>query len=496
MKNLFDIPYLGPLLRAAWPWRLIRLALLLVLLAMAAYGWHHHAIPGVAVKDPLMYTNLATYFFWVLWIMGVVFLGLLFGRFWCTICPLGWLNGIVARFGRQKPLPSWLGNFVPVTLTLVALQLAVYLLTIHRYPDYTARLLVLMLLLTIACGLLFRQRAFCALFCPAGAVLGLYARMAPLQLRVKNAGTCAACAEKRCVSGEAYWQEYRLGPARLFWHRRRSDCPVDLVPAEICDNATCTLCLHCAQNCDKENILLGRRPWLADLAGSPLSPSESFFFVVLLGMVTANFAKVYVDLREAIFWLPQQSALLLGWGAPGFYLLAGLWVTLLFPLLLLLPGYLLLRLGELRTVVSGDIAPSVPLGQPVAGLGFWAAIGRLALPAIPLVLCAHLVLAVVKLNAKGSYLPFVLRDPSGVQSYLAMNVMQTVTQPGVLIPLDLLKWLVLALVFGGFFLALAAVRRIVRSGVAPRGFLAGAVTVVSLLTLLYGATVVRWLFIR
>ena len=493
MKNLFDIPGIGPLLRRPWPWRLLRIVLLLTLLVMIAYGWHQHAIPGVAVKDPLMYGNLATYFFWVLWIMGVVFLGLLFGRLWCTVCPLGWLNGVVTRFGLQRPLPYWLRNFVPVTLTLVALQLAVYLLTVHRYPDYTARLLVLMLLLTVVCGLLFRQRAFCSLFCPAGAVLGLYARVAPWQLRVRETATCAACSKKRCVSGESYWQEYRLGPARLFWYRRRPDCPVDLVPAEICDSATCSLCLHCAQNCDKDNLRLGTRPWLADLSGATLSRSESFFFVVLLGMVTANFAKVYVDLREAIFWLPQQAALLTGWGAAGFYFLAALWVTLLFPLLLLLPGYLLLRLGELRSAVAaGPVAPGEP---PAPGTGFWDAVGRLALPTIPLVLAAHVVLALVKLNAKGGYLPFVLRDPSGVQSYLAMNVMQTVTQPGVLLPLDLLKWLVLGAVAGGCALSLLSIRRSARAG-APRGFATGAVAVVLLLTLLYGATVVRWLFIR
>lgn len=500
MKNLFDIPYLGPLLRAAWPWRLVRLLFLLVLLVMAAYGWHHHAIPGVAVKDPLMYTNLATYFFWVLWIMGIVFLGLLLGRAWCTVCPLGWLNGLFARIGLKREVPRALRNFVPVTLALVALQLAVYLLAIHRFPDYTAVLLALLILAAIGCGLLFRTRAFCTLLCPAGAVLGLYARVAPFQLRVKDADLCAACETRDCVAGTSYWKRYALGPAQLFWHCRRPECPVDLVPADISDSATCSLCLHCAHNCEKRNILLGTRPWLGDLSGRGLSPSETFFFVVLLGMLTANFAKVFVELREAIFFAPQQAALLLGWGANGFYLLAALWVALVFPVLLLLPGYLVLRLAALRSSVMPTTAaplPDLPPEPPAAG--FWASLGRLALPAIPMVLAAHLVLAVVKLNAKGGYLPYVLRDPTGVKSYLAMNVMNTVKAPGVLLPLDLLKWPVLALVVAGLGVSLLAARRVARPpGAASidRGFLAGAATVVTLLAALYGATVIRWLFIR
>ena len=117
-----------------WTWRLLRLLALLLLLAMTAWGWHQHAIPGIEVRDPLMYTNLTSHLFWVWWLMGIVFIALLFGRLWCTVCPLGWLNGLLSRVGLRRELPAWLRNFVPVTLVLVALQLSVYFFTIHRFP--------------------------------------------------------------------------------------------------------------------------------------------------------------------------------------------------------------------------------------------------------------------------------------------------------------------------------------------------------------------------
>lgn len=500
LKNLFDIKGVGSILVTPWIWRLLRLASLALLLVMAAYGWHHHAIPGVQVRDPLMYTNLATYFFWVLWMMGVVFIALFFGRAWCTVCPLGWLNGLFARIGLKLPLPAALRNFFPVTVVLVALQLAVYFLAIHRFPDFTAHLLALMLLFAVLAGLLFRKRAFCTLFCPAGAVFGLYARVAPFQLRVNDPDICAGCESKSCISGGSVWKRFSLGRGVLFWRGERPDCPVDLVPVEIDDSAACTLCLHCAQNCENRNILLGSRPWLGDLERGRLAPSETLFFLVLLGMLTANFSKVYIDLREAIFWAPQQAALLLGWGEGGFSLLATLWVTLVFPLLLVLPGYLVLRLGDLRSeTLAGTLPPSLspPEEMPQPQVGFWTRLGQLLLPMIPLVLAAHVVLAVVKLNAKGGYFPFVLQDPTGVRSYLAMNVMQTVRAPGVLISLDLLKWLALALVAGGYLLALAAMRRVGRK--APggaRGYHAAAFVGITLVATLYAATVIRWLFIR
>ena len=96
-KNFLNIPILGTLLRSPWPWRVIRILLLVMTLVMIAYGWHQHNIPGVATKDPLMYTNLATFFFWNLWIMAIVFIALFLGRAWCTVCPVGWLNGQIGR---------------------------------------------------------------------------------------------------------------------------------------------------------------------------------------------------------------------------------------------------------------------------------------------------------------------------------------------------------------------------------------------------------------
>lgn len=496
-RNFLEIPWLGRLLLSPWSFRLLRFGALLALLLTIGFGWHQHAIPGVEVPDPLMYTNLATHLVWVWWMMGVVLIALFFGRGWCAVCPVGWVNDRFGRIGLRRPLPRWLAGFGAVTLTLIVLQLAIYFLAVHRFPDYTAVLLAIMLLLAAGVGLVFRNRAFCSLFCPAGAVFGLYARVAPFRLRVQTKDTCTACSSKGCISGTRQWTRLALGPAVLFWHGQRSDCPAGLVPAELNDSSACHLCLDCVRNCDNANIHLGRRPARGESGSAPLSRSETLFFLVLLGLVTANFSKVYIELREALFWVPQQTALVLGWQATGYYVLATAWVSLILPLLLLLPSWLLLKLGSLQTSVVA--APEPPLAGRDASPGFSTTLGALALPFIPLVLTAHLILALVKLNAKAGYLPFVLRDPTGVKSYLAMNVMNTVGAPGVLIPLDLLKWMVLLLLFGGWLLAMAAARRVAAGLVehySPRAYLGAAAVGLTLTACLYGATILRWLFIR
>ncbi|MDT8423858.1 MAG: 4Fe-4S binding protein [Desulfuromonadales bacterium] len=497
MNNLLDVKFVGQILRSRWSWRLLRLSLLLLLLLIAAAGWHHHTIPGLEVKDPLMYTNLATYGFWVVWMMGVVFIALFFGRAWCSVCPLGWLNGLVARSGFKLTLPRWINNYVSVTIVLVLLQLIVYLFAIHRYPDFTAWLIGLMLLLTVFSGAFFRGRAFCKLFCPAGAVFGLYARIAPFSLRVKDEPTCAGCDTRACVSGGRFWKKISLGRAVGYWHAERDACPVDLFPAELRDDSGCTLCLGCLQNCDRDNMRLGFRPWLAELGKDRLALTEGLFLLVLLGMLTANFSKVNVDLRELIFWLPEQVAQLLGWQAGGYNLLAVLWITLGLPLLLTVPGWLVMRLAE--TNFSPVPRPDPPTGQQLdVTAGWWQSFRRLALPYIPLLLAAHAILALVKLNAKGGYLPLVLGDPSGVKSYLAINIMTTVTPPGVVVSLDLLKWVVLLLLIAGYAVSLIAAQRVAldRTGAIRWGYFFGAATGVTLVAALYLATIIVWLFIR
>lgn len=503
LKNILDIPLLGSVIRSSWTWRLLRLAMLALLLAMIAFGWHQHAIPGVSVRDPLMYTNFTTFNLWVLWMMGIVLVAMVLGRSWCTVCPVGWLNGVFSRFGLRREMPGWLSGFVPVTLVLVLLQLLVYFFSIHRYPDYTAVFLTWMLILALAAGLVFRRRSFCLLLCPAGAVFSLYARLAPWQLRVRDKDVCTGCAGKPCISTEPVWKQAVLGSLSLNWRTRPEGCPVSLVPAEIKDSSACTLCLNCVQTCCNDNLSLGARRWPGDLRQGVLSPGESLFFLVLLGLLTANFAKVYVGLREAIFWLPENLALALGWDAAGFYPLAVLWIGLLFPLLLLLPGLIIYLIGQVKVSTLEEAPVARPQYVSTASFmnGIVSLLGRLALPLLPLVLSAHVALAAVKLNAKLGYLPLALQDPSGVQSFLAINIMQTLAPPAVLVSLDILKWVVAVILITGLSLSLMAARLVAMPetqgrGRVDRAFWAASLVSLFILSSFYGSTVVEWLFVR
>jgi hypothetical protein len=128
-------------------------------------------------------------------------------------------------------------------------------------------------------------------------------------------------------------------------------------------------------------------------------------------------------------------------------------------------------------------------------------LGRLELSSLPLVLAAHLVLAIVKLNAKLGYLPLTLQDPSGVKSFLATSIMQTLSPPGVLVSLDILKWLVALLLIVGLALSILAAWTVAGSEVkgqqtTDRPFFVAALVTIVVLSGFYGSTVVEWLFVR
>ncbi len=225
MVHLFDIPLVGRLLRSPWTLRLCRLLLLALLLGMILLGWNHHDIAGVPAADPLMYTHGTSHLFWVCWMMGGAILAVVAGRFWCAICPLGWVNELSGRIGLRRRLPSALASKIPVALVLMGLQLLVYGFAIHRYPDYTAWLLGTSLCLAIVLGLLFFGRSFCHLLCPAGALFGLYAPLSLLGLRVRDKSRCRSCTQRSCVATQRFWGRFHLGQAQLFWPMRRPGCP-------------------------------------------------------------------------------------------------------------------------------------------------------------------------------------------------------------------------------------------------------------------------------
>ncbi len=489
----------------------LRLFNLVVLGVMVYYSYSYYDINGIDSADPLMYTNAATFLFWVFWIEVIVISVLVLGRMWCAICPLGWLNGILSTNFLKLEYPAKLkNNFLLILFTFLVTFLSVFL-SVHRYPSMTAKLILIFVVTVLIIGLLFKKRIFCRYLCPIGGMLGLYSKVGPVELTVKDKGVCDKCQTKQCVNGETKWKKISWRKLVLMYGSENDSCPVELTPNALEDKSKCDFCLKCFEVCPHKNLNISFRKNFDDLRVTKPDIGNALFAVVLMGLLSIDFFKVYPNLRDSLLGPAERALATVGTlSAPVTeFLTSAIYGSVLLPMTFVLVvsfvAFITARAGV------NDLAPfdiekeSMSIkrygSSAFKKISFGRAFTATAFGLIPIMLSAHVVLAIVKLNAKLGYFPFIFRDPTGVMSYLSINVFNINSQPGVLIPLDILQWILLAVLGAGLVASVFAARKITdsktRSGDAlgVGGF--SAITAGSLImAALYASTVYNWLFIR
>jgi len=196
--NLLQFQWIRSLLYSRWPQFLVRSITLAGFIFTIAAG-----LFGSRVGSH----NFAIIFVWIAWwtALKLAFIPL-GGRSWCSVCPIPlpgeWMQqrGILEksrqRFGLNLRWPkrlkgSWLqsGGFL-----LIGLFSAVTLTDAR----VTAWVLLGLFGLATVLSLAFENRTFCSTICPIGGFTGIYAKTAPVELRVIDMDICAAHSEKTC----------------------------------------------------------------------------------------------------------------------------------------------------------------------------------------------------------------------------------------------------------------------------------------------------------
>jgi polyferredoxin len=509
MANNDRESFLNRLLRVPYLLGIVRALGFIILIIMVYYSYSYHGINGIAVADPLMYTNISTFLFWVFWIMLVVLSVLFFGRMWCTICPLGWLHGKLSMSFFKKEYPKSLKNsFLLIVFTFLVLFGSVYF-KVHRYPDLTARLILIFIFIVLVMGVVFKKRVFCRYLCPIGGMLGLYSKVGPVELFVKDDDVCDKCITKQCTKGEKKWYKVSFKKAVLVFEKEKDGCPVELIPNDLSDKSACDLCMNCFYVCPHKNLNVRYRANLNDVKVTEPNAGHALFAIVLMGLISFNFFKVFPKLKLALL-SPAEYMLsnLVRLSDPIAELFLALYSSVLLPVAFVLTlSYVVLILA--RTRISGvesgaldsELSDLKREGTSTGKISFAHVFTAVAYSFIPIVLSAHVVLALVKLNTKLGYFSYIFFDPTGVKSYLSFNVFKNYTQPGVILSLAQLKWIILAVIVAGFVFSLLAAKKITNSKtkngerIGKGGF---TVITIALLTMaaLYGSTVYNWLFIR
>jgi polyferredoxin len=360
--NLYRIPWIRSYLENRWPQFLLRALILIGFI---------FTILTAFIGSPVGSHNFAIIIVWIAWWtlfkLGFIPLG---GRSWCSICPVAlpgeWLQqGGILQKGKHrlginlrwpKPLrSSWfqsagfllIGTFSAVTLT---------------EPRVTGWVLLALFGLAIGMSLIFEKRAFCSYICPIGGFSGMYAKVAPVEVRVIEREVCARHEDKSCYQA----------------------CPWGLYPLALKDSSACGVCLECLRACPKDNLALNLRIQGSDLRKQQNSSrlDETFLALIMLGSVLA-FSAVFLGPWG---WL-KSAALEIGSQAWFAYTAAFLTLNLL-----LLPGLFTLCIWMWKKI-NHSITPlknmMVNQAQGLLPLGLMAWIAftiSFALPKLKLVL--------------------------------------------------------------------------------------------------------------
>jgi polyferredoxin len=248
--NLLQHSWIKTLAASRWP--------LLILRAFALGGFVFAILVGV-LGTPVGNRNFSIVAVWIAWWAALILVIVPFlGRGWCAVCPIPmpgeWLQngavlGPIQNGKKRKTFRRFPKVFRNIWLQNGAFTLlALFSTVILTRPSVTAWLLLSMILLAVGLSLVFERRSFCRYVCPVGGFIGLYSKLAPVELRVIDTQVCKAHTEKSCYQGS----ENGYG------------CPWNIYPGGLRVNTNCGLCMECVRTCDYDNIALNLRAFGAD----------------------------------------------------------------------------------------------------------------------------------------------------------------------------------------------------------------------------------------
>jgi len=216
--------------------------------------------------------NFGTAGTWVLWWPLLPILLLLFGRFWCIVCPFGLLNDVVQKFvGNNKPVPKFLRKYGIwiIDITFLMITWSDHVWGVVENPRGSGILLLMITTSVIFSGALFERRTWCRYLCFLGGLSGNYSRAGMVELR----GTSDIC--KKCTTASCY-----KGTSEV------PGCPMFEFPKTMDSSAECNLCGNCVKNCPNDSITISTRIPTKELWNIKKPKIEvAFLSIVIMGIV-------------------------------------------------------------------------------------------------------------------------------------------------------------------------------------------------------------------
>lgn len=191
--------------------------------------------------------NLGTALMWILWWPIIPITFVLFGRFWCAVCPFATIHDWVQRVvGLQRPAPAFLKKYGIwiIDATFIIITWADHVFGIVESPWGSGVLLLLLTTSVVISAAFLQRRAFCRYLCFLGGLSANYSQAGMVSLRAKT-DVCRTCkARAACFNGTD-----TVLP-----------CPLSSFPRTMDSSANCNLCARCVKSCPNDAITISIRP--------------------------------------------------------------------------------------------------------------------------------------------------------------------------------------------------------------------------------------------
>lgn len=263
--------------------------------------------PVLMPQNPLAqrFAEIGNWLIWGLWFPLVFASVLVSGRSWCgVLCPMGaasqWMNGI----GLKRPVPGWLRWEGTPIVSFVLVTVLGQTVGVRDYPDALLEVFGGTLLAALLIGFLYGQgrgrRAWCRHACPIGLLLGVFSRLAVVDLVPK----------RQRKGGDAYTE--------------RGLCPTMIDINRKTESRHCIMCMRCVHPERGGGLTLRLRPPGAEVAEIDRhhpALSEVWFLLLGTGVALGGFLWLvlpeYQALRQLIgVWAIEHGLYWIGQPGP------------------------------------------------------------------------------------------------------------------------------------------------------------------------------------
>lgn len=334
--NFLNYPTLRSLLKSRW------YPLIFVLPTIIVFG--------IIVTQLFFGSGEASYNFgsvmvWILlWpILPVLFL--LFGRLWCSVCPLSRVSDEVQKkVGMHKKVPKFLQTY-GVWIIIFAFLIITWsdvIFGIVESPLNTGILLLFIFTGVVFMGAVFERRAWCRYLCFLGGLSGNYSMSSALELRA-DGDICKTCKTPSCYKGDG----------------KTDGCSMFEYPRTMDSNRACNFCSNCIKACNHDAIRITPRPPTSELwfIKKPRF-EESFLATALIGIVVSQTMIMLEVWEPFMHWFEKTT------GITNFTVA---W-TLIFAGAMLLPVLLMFAASFVSSIIPGKTSSSDLISDQAAEL--------------------------------------------------------------------------------------------------------------------------------